>query len=326
MECEHIIRQCKKAHYSGWSDEELQICIEKAKQLSRKDLFQLFNSKWMDKNAPLRSVFFFLLHKEEIEKRGQPISVSRMHIGRCLLQKNLIEEYTIASDEIIGSGYFDGYSNLKKINIKFDFLIDDDCYTRFGSYTPNLERFEVKNNRSPFFTQDGILYMNMDKAWRRVQEKEKINYHLWNCELDSQSGIMLVAMPPKYKELSFEIPDFVEVIGCSAFCGSNLESLTIPNSLKYIGLGGLVEMYHLKELKVPNSNSVGYIGLSGSGKKKNVKGQGDTNQSIRFFRDCNNVGHNVDIMYSDSDDELGAEHREFWCFLLNDNVFDEDLE
>ena len=67
-----------------------------------------------------------------------------MHIGRCLLQKNLIEEYTIASDEIIGSGYFDGYSTLKKINIKFDFLIDDDCYTRFGSYTPNLERFEVK--------------------------------------------------------------------------------------------------------------------------------------------------------------------------------------
>ena len=60
-------------------------------------------------------------------------------------QKNLIEEYTIASDEIIGSGYFDGYFHLKKVNIKYDFLIDDDCYTRFGSYTPKLERFEVNS-------------------------------------------------------------------------------------------------------------------------------------------------------------------------------------
>lgn len=322
MECEHIIRQCKKAHYSGWADEELQICIEKAKQLSRKDLFQLFNSKWMDKNDPLRSVLFFLLHKEEIEKRGQPISVSRMHIGRCLLQKNLIEEYTIASDEIIGSGYFDGYSNLKKINIKFDFLIDDDCYTRFGSYTPNLERFEVKNNRSPFFTQDGVLYMNMDKAWRREIEKNNINYHLRNCELSSELGIMLVAMPPKFKELSFEIPDFVEGIGCSAFCGSNLESLTIPKSLEFIGLGGLVEMYHLKELKVPYSNSIGYVGLSSSGRKKHINGWGISNPSNCILQDDNCVAHNVDILYSDSDEEPSSEEREFWCFLLNDDIFD----
>lgn len=35
----------------------------------------------------------------------------------------------------------------------------------------------------------------------------------------------------------------------------------------------------------------------------------------------NCVGHHVDIKYSDSDDELSSEDREFWCFLLDDDVF-----
>lgn len=322
MELEYIIRQCKKAYYSGWSDEELQIFIEKAKLLSRKDLFLLYNSKWLHADDPFKREMFFLLHKEEIEKIVVPTSVSRMHIGWYLFQKDKVEEYTIASDEIIGSGYFDGYNNLKKVNIKYDFLIDDDCYTRFGDYTPNLERFEVKNKRSPFFTKDGVLYMNMDKAWRREEEKEIENYHLRNCELLSERGIMLVAMPPKYKKQSFEIPDFVEGIGCSAFCGSNLESLTIPTSVEFIGLGGLIEMHHLKELRVPYSNSIGYTGLSGSGKKKHVKEQCVPNPSNCLLQDYNSIGHDVDILYSDSDDEMSDGEKDFWYFLLSDDIFD----
>lgn len=319
MDIKYILRKSKKAYYSGWSDEELLICIEKANKLSRKEIFQVYNSKWVDKNGGFGRKLSFLLHKDEIEKKGVPRSASRMHTGWYLFQKDLVEEYTISSDEIIESGYFDGYSNLKKVIIKYDFLTDDDCYTRFGSYTPNLERFEVKNNRSPFFTKDGVLYMNIDKAWKREQEKDNINYHLWNCELSSLSGIRLVAMPPKYKKLSFEIPDFVETIGCSAFCGSNLESLTIPNSIKSIGTGGLGEMYHLKELRIPYSNKISYI-LDDSS-KKTVKEKGVTNQSICSLHDNNCVSHHVDIKYSDSDHELSSEDREFWRFLLDDDVF-----
>ena len=86
-------------------------------------------------------------------------------------------------------------------------------------------------------------------------------------------------------------------------------------------MGGLVEMYNLKELIVPNSNSVGYIGLSHSGKKR-VKGWNIANQSVRITQDYNCVGHNVDISYSDSDDEMSAENRVFWRFLLIDDLYE----
>ena len=60
MDLGFIIRQCKKAHYCGWSDEELQICIEKAKLQSHDDLFQLYNSKWLYADDPFKRELFFL--------------------------------------------------------------------------------------------------------------------------------------------------------------------------------------------------------------------------------------------------------------------------
>jgi len=84
MDIKYILRKSKKAYYSGWSDEELLICIEKAKKLSRKEIFQVYNSKWVDKNGGFSRKLFFLLHKDEIEKKEfQDLLVVCIQVGIC---------------------------------------------------------------------------------------------------------------------------------------------------------------------------------------------------------------------------------------------------
>ncbi|MBQ7422495.1 MAG: leucine-rich repeat protein [Prevotella sp.] len=272
-----------------------------AKKLSRKELFSLYNSKWLDKDDKFKRELFILLYKDKLEKKVIPTSIVREHTELYNFDKAKVLEYTIGNGEIIELHHFDGYKSLKIINIQYDFNIDDDCYTRFGRFTPNLEIFRVLNKRSPFFEVDGVLYLDIEKARKGVARRETINYYLENCEIpNSLNGKMLIAMPPKYKSQSFEIPDFVEVIGCSAFCGSNLESLSIPRSVKYIGMGGLGEMKYLKELKVPN-------------------------QPICIWWDYNYIGHKLNITCSQKGIELGQELQSFWHGLLEENVFDKQV-
>ena len=299
MELEYIMHQCKMAHYRGWQDDELQMCIDKAKTLSRKDLFLIFNSKWLDNDDPFRRKIFFLLHKDEIEKKVVPASVTKMHTSLYNFKKEKVEEYTIGNSEVVGVGFFDGYSNLKKVNIRYNFTCDDDCYTRFGHNTPNLEQFHVIKKQSPLFSVDGVLYLNIDKARETERKRQTDNYYLYNIP-NNLSGTMLLAMPPKYKDTSFTIPDFVDVIAHSAFCGSNLKSLTISKSVKYIGIGALGEMEYLKELRVPN-------------------------QPVCILWDHNYIGHCVNILCSQPDVELGQEIKEFWQHLLENDEYAEDV-
>jgi hypothetical protein len=228
--------------------------------------------------------------------------LSQMRANRCRFRKEKINEetYTIRNGEVIESCRFQGFNNLKTIYIKNEFKIDDDHYTRFGSFTPYLEQFHVISKRSPFFAIDGVLYLNIEKAKQKTDCYEP-NYFLDNCEVPEKlSGNMLVYMPPKYKDSSFVIPDFVEVIGCAAFCGSNLESLTIPDSVKYIGMGGLGEMVHLKELRVPN-------------------------KPVYVFWDQNYVGHDINICCSETNIELNPEIKDFWQHLLVEYKYDREV-
>ena len=236
-------------------------------------------------------------------KRKLCDNFSQMRANMCRFRKEEINEetYTIRNGEVIASCCFQGFNNLKTVYIKNDFKIDNDRYTRFGSFTPNLEQFHVISKRSPFFTQDGVLYLNIEKARLRENDYPELNYFLENCEVpDKLSGNMLVYMPPKYKDNSFVIPDFVEVIGCAAFCGSNLESLTIPDSVKYIGMGGLGEMEHLKELKVPN-------------------------KPVYVFWDQNYIGHDVEILCSQAGVELNSGLKGFWEHLLKEYKYDKNV-
>ena len=236
-------------------------------------------------------------------KRKLCDNLSQMRANMCRFRKEEMEEetYTIRNGEVIASCCFQGFNNLKTVYIKNDFKIDNDRYTRFGSFTPNLEQFHVISKRSPFFTQDGVLYLNIEKARLIENDYLEPNYFLVNCEVpDKLSGYMLVYMPPKYKDNSFVIPDFGEVIGCAAFCGSNLESLTIPDSVKYIGMGGLGEMEHLKELRVPN-------------------------KPVYVFWDQNYIGHDVEILCSQAGVELNSGLNGFWEHLLKEYKYDKKV-
>ena len=226
-----------------------------------------------------------------------------MRKNRCRFRKDKIndETYTIRNGAVIESCCFEGFENLKIIKIENDFNIDKDRYTRFGSFTPNLEQFHVISKKSPFFTENGVLYLNIEKARKKEKDCPELNYFLDNCEVPEKlSGNMLVYMPPNYKDSSFVVPDFVEVIGCAAFCGSNLESLTIPDSVKFIGMGGLCEMEHLKELKVPN-------------------------KPVYVCWDQSCVGHDIDILCSETDVELKSELKAFWQHLLVENKYDKEV-
>lgn len=66
--------------------------------------------------------------------------LARMRENRCRFRKEEMEEetYTIRNGEVIESCCFQGFNNLKTVCIKNNFKIDNDHYTRFGSFTPNL--------------------------------------------------------------------------------------------------------------------------------------------------------------------------------------------
>ena len=72
-EYEYIYQQMKKAHYSGWEDEELRKCVDMLPMLSRDDLLALYRCKWMGNEKTLKESIFNLLFKERIGERDRKI-------------------------------------------------------------------------------------------------------------------------------------------------------------------------------------------------------------------------------------------------------------
>ncbi|MBQ2196378.1 MAG: hypothetical protein II407_05520 [Prevotella sp.] len=70
---EYIYQQAKKAHYSGWNDEELRKCVDMLPGLSREQQIALFRSKWVEHEKTLKDAIFNLLFKERIEDRDRKI-------------------------------------------------------------------------------------------------------------------------------------------------------------------------------------------------------------------------------------------------------------
>lgn len=72
-EYEYIYQQMKKAHYSGWEDEELRKCVDMLPMLSRDELLALYRRKWMGNEKTLKESIFNLLFKERIGERDRKI-------------------------------------------------------------------------------------------------------------------------------------------------------------------------------------------------------------------------------------------------------------
>ena len=80
---EYIYQQMKKAHYSGWDDEELRLCQEVLPNLTREELVKLYRSKWVDDK--LRQTVFKVLFADKVGKREERI--------KALDTDMLIEEF-----------------------------------------------------------------------------------------------------------------------------------------------------------------------------------------------------------------------------------------
>ena len=70
---EYIYQQMKKAHYSGWDDEELRKCVDMLPMLSREEQLELYRSKWIGTAKTLKEAIFNQLFKERIGERDRKI-------------------------------------------------------------------------------------------------------------------------------------------------------------------------------------------------------------------------------------------------------------
>ena len=70
---EYIYQQAKKAHYSGWDDEELRKCVDMLPTLSREEQLELYRSKWIGNEKTLKEAIFNQLFKERIGERDRKI-------------------------------------------------------------------------------------------------------------------------------------------------------------------------------------------------------------------------------------------------------------
>ena len=70
---EYIYQQMKKAHYSGWDDEELRKCVDMLPTLSRDEQLAMYRSKWIGTEKTLKDAIFNQLFKERIGERDRLI-------------------------------------------------------------------------------------------------------------------------------------------------------------------------------------------------------------------------------------------------------------
>lgn len=107
---EYIYQQAKKAHYKGWSDEELRKCVDMLPTLSREEQLTLYRSKWIEHEKALKEAIFNQLFKERIGERDRKIKA--MNVDELI--ENLNDE----------NGY--GKFIVLEMKERFDTLDDED--------------------------------------------------------------------------------------------------------------------------------------------------------------------------------------------------------
>ena len=107
---EYIVQRVKKAHYSGWNDEELRKCVDMLSGLTREQQLSIYRSKWMAHEKALKDAIFNLLFKERIGERDRKIKA--MSVDELI--ENLKDE----------NGY--GKFIVLEMKERFDALDDED--------------------------------------------------------------------------------------------------------------------------------------------------------------------------------------------------------
>ena len=164
-----------------------------------------------------------------------------------------ITKYIIKNNRTIHFNDLDDYDRVKQVFIASDFDISDDCANHFKGMK-SLERFDVLDKRSRFYSEDGVLYANVTK---NPKDKLRSKEMFYNFD-DDFSGRVLVAFPTNYPCKSFAIPDGTIAICKGAFESTNIEELTLPSSLEFIDFHSLEATKSLRLLRVPNKMIVIY--------------------------------------------------------------------
>ena len=146
-------------------------------------------------------------------------------------------------------GDLDDYDRVKAVFIANDFDLDDDCSNHFAGMR-SLERFEVCDRRSRFYTEDGVLFANVRND-DRIREKEMF-YDL----PEDIVGKILVAFPTNYPQTKYSVPDGTVALAKGAFEYTHIEELSLPSSLRFIDFHALDDTSSLRVLKVPNSTEL----------------------------------------------------------------------
>lgn len=167
------------------------------------------------------------------------------------MQDYSIEKLVIRNGRMISLGDLDNYDRTKTVLIVNDFDIDDDCSNHFSGMK-SLEKFEVYDNRSRFYTEEGVLFVDVrESVDDSMRNKEMFCYYPKEIY-----GKVLVAFPTNYPYKKYSIPEGTVAIAKGAFENINIEELTIPSSLRFIDLHALDNTNSLRTLKVPNSTEL----------------------------------------------------------------------
>jgi hypothetical protein len=70
---EYILKRAKSFHFNGWNDKDMRECLDLLPTLSHQELFNLYQSKWLAYEKPLKEALFNLLFKDRIEERDRKI-------------------------------------------------------------------------------------------------------------------------------------------------------------------------------------------------------------------------------------------------------------
>lgn len=160
-----------------------------------------------------------------------------------------VEKLIIRNGQMINYGDMDDYDKAKTVYIVNDFDIDDDCSNHFSGMR-SLERFEVCDKESRFYTENGVLFANLENP-DRLREKE-----MFYSIPKEMVGKVLVAFPTNYPQASYSIPNGTVAIAKGAFENTNIEELTLPSSLLFIDFHALENTNGLMTLKVPNTTEL----------------------------------------------------------------------
>lgn len=183
----------------------------------------------------------------------------------------MIKRIVVNNGVYIGDDFFSqnpDCHDVEEVWIENDFEIDGDAAVGFGCLK-SLERFKIIAPSSPFFVEDGLLYINIGEetivgspavmpefiSCSMVRGMNRRNSMVWRSTFNSNTvGKVLVAIPPAYPNKDIVIPEGVVGICKGSIMNCCIDSLTLPQSLKEVSNLAIVEST-IKELRVPNWKS-----------------------------------------------------------------------